>query len=105
MNNRRPASLRGRGCDRGLCVATARRGRLVSAWASRSGLHARANVSAVEALLPKLSLSYEANVPTWFSSSLLLACAIAAGAIAASGHRWHRHWWGMRDRRGVDVAR
>jgi hypothetical protein len=37
-----------------------------------------------EALLPTLSLSYEANVPTWFASSLLLSCAIAAANIAAN---------------------
>ncbi|HET7504457.1 MAG TPA: hypothetical protein VFK02_25725, partial [Kofleriaceae bacterium] len=29
-------------------------------------------------LVEHLSLSHEANVPTWFSSSLLLACAIVA---------------------------
>lgn len=49
-------------------------------WATRS------HDAVIEALLPKLSLSYEANVPTWFSSSLLLACAVAAWAIPG------RHW-------------
>lgn len=49
-------------------------------WAARS------HDAVIEALLPKLSLSYEANVPTWFSSSLLLGCAVAAWAIAG------RHW-------------
>ena len=29
-----------------------------------------------------LSLSYEANVPTWYASSLLLACAFACGRAA-----------------------
>lgn len=48
-----------------------------------------------EDLLAKLSLSYEGNVPTWFSSSLLLMCAIAAGVIAAARPPMHRHWWGM----------
>lgn len=46
-------------------------------------------------LVSHLSLSYEGNVPTWFSSSLLLACAIAAGAIARGAATWRRHWWGM----------
>ena len=46
-------------------------------------------------LVQHLSLSYEGNVPTWFSSSLLLACAIAAGAVARDAARWRRHWWGV----------
>jgi hypothetical protein len=46
-------------------------------------------------LVEHLSLSYEGNVPTWFSSSLLLACAIAAGAIARDAATWRRHWWGV----------
>ncbi|HEU0029114.1 MAG TPA: hypothetical protein VFQ53_00685 [Kofleriaceae bacterium] len=41
------------------------------------------------------SLSNEANVPTWLSSSLLLGCAIAAGTIAASRPPHARHWWGI----------
>ena len=40
-----------------------------------------------------LSLSYEANLPTWFSSSLLLACAVSAGAIAHNSAQWRKHWW------------
>lgn len=55
--------------------------------------HARSHAELVEILLPKLSLSYEANLPTWFSSSLLLACAVAAGSIAAARQPLHRHWW------------
>ena len=47
------------------------------------------------ALVEHLSLSYEGNVPTWFSSSLLLACAIAAGTIARDATQWRRHWWGV----------
>lgn len=46
-------------------------------------------------LMQHLSLSYEGNVPTWFSSSLLLGCAIAAGTIARVASRWRRHWWGI----------
>lgn len=48
-----------------------------------------------EQVLMHLSLSYEGNVPTWLSSSLLLGCAIAAGLIAAEATAWRRHWWGM----------
>jgi len=48
-----------------------------------------------EQLLLHLSLSYEGNVPTWLSSSLLLGCAIAAGLVASEATQWGRHWWGM----------
>jgi hypothetical protein len=48
-----------------------------------------------EAIVPRLSLSYEHNVPTWLSSSLLLLCALAAGAVARREARWRRHWWGV----------
>jgi hypothetical protein len=64
-------------------------GLLIEVW------HARAPGDLVEALLPKLSLSYEGNVVTWLSSSLLLACAVAAGVIASDRPAWHRHWWGI----------
>jgi hypothetical protein len=57
--------------------------------------HAHGSSRAVDVLLPRLSLSYEANLPTWLSSSLLLACAIAAGAIARALPPMHRHWWGI----------
>jgi hypothetical protein len=57
--------------------------------------NARAPGDLVAALLPKLSLSYEANLPTWVSASLLLLCAVTAGAIAAERPAWHRHWWGI----------
>jgi hypothetical protein len=46
-----------------------------------------------DALTPMLSLSYEENVPTWVSSSLLLACAAAAGAVALRASAWRKHWW------------
>ena len=82
-------------------VATLRR-RLLYAVAIIAGLgllvevwHARSHGDIIEALLPKLSLSYEANLPTWLSSSLLLACAVTAGAIAAARPPWPRHWWGI----------
>ena len=57
--------------------------------------HARSHDPVIEVLVPRLSLSYEHNVPTWLASSLLLACALAAGAIARGAERWRRHWWGV----------
>lgn len=47
-----------------------------------------------EALLPRLSLSFESNVPTWFASSLLLVSAIVAGSIAGLPTSVQRRsWW------------
>lgn len=57
--------------------------------------HAGSHDAVIEELVPRLSLSYEHNVPTWVASSLLLACALAAGAIARGASRWRRHWWGV----------
>lgn len=57
--------------------------------------HARSSAPG-DLLVEKLSLSYEGNLPTWFSSSLLLLCAVTAGSIARSmqiGERWRLHWW------------
>ena len=48
-----------------------------------------------DVLLPRLSLSGEANVPTWLSSSLLLLCAVAAGAIAREAKARCVAWWGI----------
>jgi hypothetical protein len=64
-------------------------GLVVEAW------HAQSHDAVIEALLPKLSLSYEASLATWLSSSILLACSVAAGVIAASRPAWQRHWWGI----------
>jgi hypothetical protein len=61
-------------------------------------VHARAHGAVLDAIVAKLSLSYEANLPTWFASSLLLACAVAAAVIAHElprGAPWRRHWWGI----------
>src|ERR1051325_2075628 len=49
----------------------------------------------IDALLPKLSLSYEQNLPTWFSASLLLLCSLAAGAIAGARPAMRRNRGGM----------
>jgi hypothetical protein len=68
-------------------------GLLVDLWAWRDPGSAWAH-----ALWPVASLSAEGNVPTWFASSLLLACAVFAGAIAnehAATAAWRRHWWGI----------
>lgn len=46
-----------------------------------------------EALLPRLSLSYESNASTWFASSLLLVCALVAGAIAGLPTQARRGSW------------
>ncbi len=50
---------------------------------------------AIVGVVSAFSLSEEGNVPTWYASSLLLACAIAAGSIAAQRPARHRHWWGI----------
>jgi len=68
-------------------------GLLVDLWAWRAPDSAWA-----ESLWPVLSLSAEGNVPTWFASSLLLACAVTAAAIAnhlGAGAPGRRHWWGI----------
>ena len=47
-------------------------------------------------LLPLVNLSYEGNLPTWYSSTLLLLCAVVLAVIAASKRRsgdpYRRHW-------------
>jgi hypothetical protein len=50
-------------------------------------------------VVPLLSLSYEQNVPTWYSSGLLLTCALVLAVIAAAARKSGRggaaHWWGL----------
>jgi hypothetical protein len=58
-------------------------------------LHAHSPGDTVEALLHKLSLSYEGNLPTWLSSSLLLCAALTAASIARLRPPRARHWWGI----------
>jgi hypothetical protein len=41
------------------------------------------------------SLSYEGNLPTWYSSALLLACAITLAAIAPSAAAGQGRYWGL----------
>lgn len=46
-----------------------------------------------DALLPRLSLSFEGNLSTWFASSLLLVCALVAGSIAGLPTSSRRGSW------------
>ncbi|WP_437511946.1 hypothetical protein [Sorangium sp. So ce1099] len=49
-------------------------------------------------VVPLLSLSYEQNVPTWYTSSLLLVCSLTLAVIATGAGRagaFARHWWGL----------
>ncbi len=47
----------------------------------------------------KLNVDAEANVPTWYQSSMLLVCSVLAGWTASrrmrSGERFATHWWGL----------
>ena len=86
---------------RPLQVRIARPLALVTALVALAGLaielvHLRTHAPVVEDLVELLSLSYEANLPTWYASSLLLACALTLGAIAGDvGSRGgpHRAAW------------
>ncbi|RKH07771.1 hypothetical protein D7V97_21010 [Corallococcus sp. CA053C] len=53
----------------------------------------------LEPLVEFLSLSYERNLPTWYASGLLLACAAVLGGIARAAGLTHdptrRHWWAL----------
>lgn len=42
-----------------------------------------------------VNLDREGNLPTWFQSAMLAACALLAAAIAATGAESRRHWWGL----------
>lgn len=58
-------------------------------------LHHRDPPGVSEEVVELVSLSYEGNLPTWLSSSLLLACAVALVAIArapAARQAYRRHW-------------
>lgn len=42
------------------------------------------------------SLSFETNLPTWYSSSLLAAAAVGLALVAAvTRDRWRRYWWAL----------
>jgi hypothetical protein len=73
---------------------------LLVAWAVVAGLGLFAelavrlfDVRALEPWLPFVSLSWEQNLPTWWSSALLFACAallalVARGARGSAAARW-----------------
>jgi len=48
-------------------------------------------------VVPLLSLSYEQNIPTFYSAILLLVCSLLLSLVAvgarANGERFVRHWW------------
>lgn len=78
----------------GVVAVIAALGLAVELWAWR----AVEDDALVEPAWTLLSLSGEGNLPTWLASSLLLCCALAAGAIAAelpAGAPWRRHWVGV----------
>ncbi|WP_437541709.1 hypothetical protein WME97_27765 [Sorangium sp. So ce367] len=56
------------------------------------------NLKSRSGVVPLLSLSYEQNVPTWYTSCLLFTCALTLAAIATGARREGRfvkHWWGL----------
>jgi hypothetical protein len=59
----------------------------------KSGLRVRG----VRAWIPIFSLSYEQNIPTWYSSCLLLVCSMLLAVIAMGACKskaaYVRHWW------------
>jgi hypothetical protein len=90
-----PSDFR-RGLARGLVVAMATLGAL---GLFAEVLNHRWHRPGLEPLIAFLSLSFERNLPTWYASSLLLACAVALAAVAIAvvrpGDAFRRHWWGL----------
>jgi hypothetical protein len=73
---------------------------IASATVAGAGLavelvHTRSHADVVELLVELFSLSFESNVPTWYSSSLLFTCALALLAIARTARTHRRHWAGL----------
>lgn len=56
-------------------------------------VHARSHADMVERAVAMFSLSYEQNLPTWYSTCLLFTCALALANIARSATRMRAHWW------------
>ena len=55
-------------------------------------MHHGVGPEAPEDLVALFSLSFEGNLPTWYSSALLLGCGILLAAIAARAASHRRHW-------------
>jgi hypothetical protein len=55
--------------------------------------HSASTSALAEALLPRVSLSFEGNASTWFASSLLLSCALVAGSIVGLPTSRRRRSW------------
>ncbi len=58
--------------------------------------YARSPTPLNETLLGLFSLSFEANVPTWYASILLFSCGLVLAAIGIEcTNRWRRWWLGL----------
>lgn len=55
-------------------------------------VHGQSHAGWVEESVALLSLSYEQNLPTWYSSLLLAAAALLCAAISAAAARDRGHW-------------
>jgi hypothetical protein len=68
-----------------------------SAGLAVEALKSLGQLRAKSALLPMFSLSYEQNIPTWYSSALLFACSLLLALRALGSVRsqagYVRHWW------------
>lgn len=58
-------------------------------------VHAGSHAPVVEELVALLSLSYEQNLPTWYSSMLLAAAALGCARIGACARAGRAHWWAL----------
>lgn len=84
-----------RGYNRAVLEPVALRRRLLFATAVVSGAGLVVELAHAESVVSLFSLSYEENVPTYFSAVLLFACAVAAGVIAVARPPFRLHWWGI----------
>jgi hypothetical protein len=50
-------------------------------------------LGAPEPLVELFSLSYEANLPTWYATVLLFSCAVALAGVARLATRDRARWW------------
>lgn len=80
------------GQKRGLVVGV---GVVVTCGLTVEVWHAFSHDPIIEAILAIFSLSYEANLPTWVASCLLLGCALELFGIARDVPRSSAHWWAL----------